>query len=235
MLWGALMFKTITRRLAPLAASLLIVGCASTDGTIEGGEITADEVAAGEAWSQEGAVESHDDSNAAEEEAALPTAENELLTTESSTAWLDPDDAEIAEVPDVEVEGLDQTTACRRARGYKSGKGYNICVTTINGKLVEVNTARKYLRMRAAAKKRGVSLYIVSGFRTMAQQRYLYKLYKQGKGNLAAPPGYSNHQSGRALDLNTHAPGVYSFLANRGARFRFKRTVPSEKWHWERY
>lgn len=231
------MFETIPllRRLAPLAAALIVVGCASSDGSISEGEISADEVADGEAWSREGAAESHDDANAAEEEAAIPTADSELMIPESSNAWLDPDDAEIADVPDVEVEGLDQTTACRRARGYRRGVGYNICVTTINGKLVEVNTARKYLRMRAAAKKRGVSLYIVSGFRTMAQQRYLYKLYKQGKGNLAAPPGYSNHQSGRALDLNTHAAGVYSFLANRGASFRFKRTVPSEKWHWERY
>ena len=52
-------------------------------------------------------------------------------------------------------------------------------------------------------------------------------------GHLAAPPGYSNHQSGHALDLNTSARGVYSFLANHGKSYGFRRTVPSEPWHWE--
>ena len=60
-----------------------------------------------------------------------------------------------------------------------------------------------------------------------------YRLYKQGKGNLAAPPGYSNHQSGKALDLNTSAKGVYTWLSKHGATYGFRRTVPSEKWHWE--
>jgi LAS superfamily LD-carboxypeptidase LdcB len=70
----------------------------------------------------------------------------------------------------------------------------------------------------------------------MATQRYLYHCYKTkacNGGNLAAVPGYSNHQSGHALDLNTAAGGVYSWLANHGHAYGFRRTVPSEKWHWE--
>ncbi len=51
--------------------------------------------------------------------------------------------------------------------------------------------------------------------------------------NRAARPGTSNHQSGHALDLNTSAPGVLSWLNANGARFGFSRTVPSEAWHWE--
>ena len=124
---------------------------------------------------------------------------------------------------------------CQTATGYKRGVKMTICVTTVDGKLVEVNTASAFLKMRAAAAKSGVHIKVVSGFRTMAQQRYLYQLYKSGKGNLAAPPGYSNHQSGHALDLNTSSSGVYSWLANHGAAYGFKRTVPSEKWHWERW
>jgi hypothetical protein len=131
-------------------------------------------------------------------------------------------------------EPLD-VTACKTATGYKRGVKMTICVTTVDGKPVEVNTASAFLKMRTAAKKAGVTIKVVSGFRTMAEQRYLYKLYKQGKGNLAAPPGYSNHQSGHALDLNTASPGVYSWLSKHGAAYGFKRTVPSEKWHWERW
>jgi LAS superfamily LD-carboxypeptidase LdcB len=112
----------------------------------------------------------------------------------------------------------------------------NICVTTIDGHYVEVNTARAFLRIRKAARNVGISIHVVSGFRSMASQRYLYHCYLSKKcngGNLAAVPGYSNHQSGHALDLNTSAGGVYSYLVNHGHAYGFRRTVPSEKWHWE--
>jgi len=35
------------------------------------------------------------------------------------------------------------------------------------------------------------------------------------------------------LDLNTSASGVYSWLSNHGRAYAFRRTVPSERWHWE--
>ena len=35
------------------------------------------------------------------------------------------------------------------------GKAFSICVTTVDGKLLEVNTARAYLRMRTAARRGG--------------------------------------------------------------------------------
>jgi hypothetical protein len=124
-------------------------------------------------------------------------------------------------------------SSCTRVTGYENGSPRSICVTTVDGKLVEVNTANAFLAMRAAAARDGVSIYIVSGFRTMEQQRYLYQLYLSGEGNLAAPPGYSNHQSGLALDLNTSDWGVYNWLARNASRFGFYRTVPSEDWHWE--
>jgi hypothetical protein len=62
---------------------------------------------------------------------------------------------------------------------------------------------------------------------------HCYLSKKCNGGNLAAVPGYSNHQSGHALDLNTSAGGVYSYLVNHGHAYGFRRTVPSEKWHWE--
>lgn len=124
-------------------------------------------------------------------------------------------------------------SSCTRTTGYESGAARSICVATVDGKQVEVNTANAFLAMRAAAARDGVSIYIVSGFRTMEHQRYLYQLYLSGRGNLAAPPGYSNHQNGLALDLNTSDGGVYSWLSRNASRFGFRRTVPSEEWHWE--
>ena len=107
--------------------------------------------------------------------------------------------------------------------------------TTLNGKAVEQNTAAAFVKMRDAAQSAGVSIIVVSGFRTMQKQRELYAAYKAGRGNLAAPPGYSNHQSGHALDLNTKGSGVNAWLVAHAATFGFRRTVPSEGWHYEKW
>ncbi|MCB9582068.1 MAG: N-acetylmuramoyl-L-alanine amidase [Polyangiaceae bacterium] len=124
----------------------------------------------------------------------------------------------------------------KAATGYTSGKSFKIKVVTVDGKHVEWKTANAYLRMAKAAAKSGVQIRIVSGFRTMSEQQYLYNCYKSCSCNscsLAATPGYSNHQSGHALDLNTSAPGVLSWLTKHGGSYGFKRTVPGEAWHWE--
>jgi len=120
--------------------------------------------------------------------------------------------------------------------GYTSGNPFQIKVVTVDGKKVEKDTANAYYVMAQAAAQAGVNIQVVSGFRTMAQQQYLYNCYINcncNNCNLAAYPGYSNHQSGHALDLNTSSPGVLSWLNAHGASYGFSRTVPSEAWHWE--
>jgi len=122
------------------------------------------------------------------------------------------------------------------ATGYKSGSAFSIQLVTVDDKKVEWKTANAYMKMAKAAAAAGVQIRVISGFRTMDQQKYLYSCYTScscNNCNLAAKPGYSNHQSGHALDLNTSAPGVYSWLSKHGGAYGFKRTVPSENWHWE--
>ncbi len=124
--------------------------------------------------------------------------------------------------------------------GYNAGNPYKLRVARVEGKLVEEHVARAYKRMEAAARKDGVELNIVSGFRTMAEQKVLYQRWLNGTGNLAARPGFSNHQNGRALDLNVQTGGsdavgvgaVYKWLARNGSKFGFRR-IPAEAWHWE--
>ena len=134
-----------------------------------------------------------------------------------------------AESASVGVDGSNPRTAT----GYKSGSAFTIHIVDADGHAIEDATASSYARMQKAAAAAGVSLRIVSGFRTNGEQQHLYDLYLAGKGNLAARPGYSNHQSGHALDLNTSAPGVYGWLMSHADEYGFKRTVPSEKWHFE--
>jgi hypothetical protein len=202
----------------------MLAGCAATDvGELPDEDaITEEEIAAGEAWLGGDGFEPDEHTD---EGQTLASEE-----TEPSASFLEDGDESIGQLEQAH-------STCRRATGYRRGRAFSICVTSVEGKLVEVNTARRYLNMKAAARRAGVRISIVSAFRTMATQRYLYNCYRTkrcNRGNLAAPPGYSNHQSGSALDLNTSARGVYSWLSRNAGRYGFRRTVPSERWHWER-
>lgn len=123
---------------------------------------------------------------------------------------------------------------------------------TIDGQRVEKNVATAFRKMAAAFKKRwGLTLHITSGTRTRAEQAELYRKWKNGTGNLAAAPGYSNHEEGgpigpRALDLRDSGtdPGVAwigsersNWLAKEAAKHGFKNAghffSPREGWHYE--
>ncbi|MBX3189697.1 MAG: M15 family metallopeptidase [Labilithrix sp.] len=146
----------------------------------------------------------------------------------------DEDDDEHEEEPVGETsDELRSAVSCkeRTDTAYKSGAPYSIQVIHIGGKPVSKATGHAFLRMQAAAHDAGVRLSLTSGFRTMAEQRYLYNCYQTKRcnnGNLAARPGYSNHQNGLALDLSTS-----SWLSRNASRFGFVRTVPKEPWHYE--
>jgi len=120
--------------------------------------------------------------------------------------------------------------------GYVNGVARNITVSPIpNGKVMRSDAAAAFNRMHAAARAAGINLHVNSGFRTMAEQRALYRAYQNGTGNLAAKPGYSNHQGGIAVDINVGGTGTstYRWLAANARNYGFVRTVPSEPWHWE--
>lgn len=81
----------------------------------------------------------------------------------------------------------------------------------IDGKPVAVGTAAAFDKLAAAFEKKfGLTLHVRSGLRTRAEQQRLYDLYLAGKGNLAAKPGTSRHETGRAIDVYDSGsdPGV---------------------------
>jgi peptidoglycan hydrolase-like protein with peptidoglycan-binding domain len=120
--------------------------------------------------------------------------------------------------------------------GYVNGVPRNITVASVaNGKVLRSDAAAAFNRMHAAAARAGIDLHVNSGFRTMAEQQALYRAYQNGTGNLAAKPGYSNHQGGIAADINVGSTGssTYRWMAAHAKEYGFVRTVPSEPWHWE--
>jgi zinc D-Ala-D-Ala carboxypeptidase len=97
------------------------------------------------------------------------------------------------------------------------------------------DAAVAFERMAAEAREAGQPLLITSAWRSYQQQRYLWRLYRKGRGPKAARPGRSNHNRGLAVDLvvgNDDSP-TYDWLASNACRFGFRRTVASEPWHWE--
>lgn len=130
------------------------------------------------------------------------------------------------------VAFADDHDQVRVERGYRKGKPIRIRLVTVGWAEVELATARAFRKMEAAAARDGITLYIRSGFRSHDRQEWLYRAWKEGWGNKAARPGYSNHQSGHALDLHVDHD-VLAWLTTHAKRFGFHQTVRGEPWHWE--
>lgn len=127
-------------------------------------------------------------------------------------------------------------TGGARVNGYINGRAVSITVSSVgNGKYMRTDAANAFNRMKADAARAGINLSVVSGFRTMAEQQHLYNLYISGRGNLAARPGYSNHQGGVSADISVpggYGSSTYRWLANNARRYGFVNDVGGEPWHW---
>lgn len=102
---------------------------------------------------------------------------------------------------------------------------------------VTLGTAIAFLRMQLAAwEEAGVQFVLNSGWRSWDEQKALHLDFLAGKRKAVVdPPGESNHQDGRALDIESGngSNAAFKWLTANAARFGFKRTVKSEPWHWE--
>jgi D-alanyl-D-alanine carboxypeptidase len=122
--------------------------------------------------------------------------------------------------------------------------------------LLTPQAAQAWAALKQAALQDGVILEIVSAFRSIERQIDIIRA-KQERGmpietilTLSAPPGYSEHHTGRAIDINT--PGcaateepfelteAFAWLTRHAGRFGFTLSYPRgndlgfiyEPWHW---
>lgn len=124
------------------------------------------------------------------------------------------------------------------------------------GYLLRPDAAAAWRALKAAAANDGITLSIYSAFRPLERQAELIRRkLAQGQAiadilRVLAPPGYSEHHSGRAIDIAT--PGAvgldagfeltpaYAWLTRHAARFGFILSYPRdnpsayqyEPWHW---
>lgn len=116
--------------------------------------------------------------------------------------------------------------------------------------------ARAWTRMRAAAAQAGIELEIVSAFRSAEYQLGILKRKLERGQSIAeilrvsAAPGYSEHHTGRALDITTpgYAPleeefersPAFAWLRKNAELYNFTLSYPRgnrhaiayEPWHW---
>lgn len=118
--------------------------------------------------------------------------------------------------------------------------------------------AEAFNKMKLDANASGVDLTLISGFRPIAEQKKLFlkQISKRGSkeeaARLSAPPGYSEHHTGYALDigegenidtflkLDFEYTKAYRWLINNAHKYGFELSFPKnnlqgvsyEPWHW---
>jgi D-alanyl-D-alanine carboxypeptidase len=116
--------------------------------------------------------------------------------------------------------------------------------------------ANAWRAMKASASAEGIIIRIVSAFRTIDRQAEIVRAKIERGLSLesilcvSAPPGYSEHHSGRAIDLSTDGvraleqefedTHAFRWLSTNASRFGFALSFPPnnrygyayEPWHW---
>lgn len=114
-----------------------------------------------------------------------------------------------------------------------SGKPTGQIKSIGGGHSLDSAAADAFVRMRQEAAKQGVNLTLTSSYRSREKQEYLYNLYLQGKGNLAARPGTSLHEKGLSIDVANGIPWIQKY----GSKFGWINTgmtfSQKEPWHFD--
>lgn len=87
--------------------------------------------------------------------------------------------------------------------------------------------------LNRVGKRLGKIIDVREGKRSRAEQEYLYALYLSGRGNLAARPGTSRHETGDAADCGVDGVdiGDYPGAAAACVAEGLGAPVPGEDWH----
>jgi zinc D-Ala-D-Ala carboxypeptidase len=134
-----------------------------------------------------------------------------------------------------------------------------VSITPGGGLNLRPVAAQKFQEMRTAAQADGVNLIVISAFRDLKTQEQLFFGVKEQRSQAAtkraevsAPPGYSEHHTGYAMDLGDgDAPGTnletdfaktaaFRWLEQNALKYSFEMSFPPdnkqgvsyEPWHW---
>jgi len=111
---------------------------------------------------------------------------------------------------------------------FGSGGGYAGPLVYRQGEGMRPDVGVAYDRMAAAAAAEGITVVVVSGFRSDAEQAELFAANPDPQW--VAPPGQSLHRCATELDLGPS--GAYAWLAANATRFGFIQRYSWEAWHY---
>jgi len=143
---------------------------------------------------------------------------------------------------------------------YEEAPQAELKAITADGRIqLRKPAAEKFRAMAEAARRSGVSLATLSGFRSTAEQDPLFFGIKAQRGQnpekraeVSAPPGYSEHHTGYAIDIgdgnvpaanlspNFEQTAAFQWLQANAAYYSFELSFPEnnpqgvsyEPWHW---
>lgn len=134
--------------------------------------------------------------------------------------------------PDIEASAVAEAAAPSAPLGempaMASGGGYTGALVYRQGEGMRPDVAAAFDRMAAAAAAEGVSLIVVSAFRSDAEQAALFAANPDPQW--VAPPGQSLHRCATELDLGPDS--AYGWLAGNAVRFGFVQRYSWEAWHY---
>lgn len=145
-------------------------------------------------------------------------------------------------------------------RPYEEAPADELTAITADGRIqLRSAAAEQFQAMAAAAYREGVTLVPLSGFRSEADQTYLFFGIKAERGQRAqtraevsAPPGYSEHHTGYAIDIGDsrhpetnlkaefQETAAYAWLIESATAYGFELSfeadneqgIEFEPWHW---
>ena len=143
---------------------------------------------------------------------------------------------------------------------YKEAPASELEPITRDGQIkLRAAAAKEFKAMSLAAGKNGVILVPISGFRSIADQQHVFFDVKAQRGQVttkraevSAPPGYSEHHTGYALDIgdgktpatnlnpNFENTAAFKWLEKNAPYYSFELSFPKdnpqhvnyEPWHW---
>lgn len=145
-------------------------------------------------------------------------------------------------------------------KAYDEAPIDDLVTLTADGRIrLRTAAAEKFQLMAADARRQGIILAPLSGFRSQADQEHLFFDIKAERSQpatqraeVSAPPGYSEHHTGYAVDIgDANAPAThlqvefaetpaFEWLEENANRYGFEMTfyedndqgVAFEPWHW---
>ena len=194
----------------------------------------------------------------------VPAVENIPAETNPPVAKTEPEAPTIAPQPEAAVPT--ETPAAQPRVDLLGHLPYDVAPeselapVTADGSLkLRPVAANKFKQMQAAAKADGINLTAISGFRDTETQDHLFFGVKEQRvqdaakrAEVSAPPGYSEHHTGYAIDIGDgNAPetnletsfgdtAAFRWLEQNALKYSFELSFPAdnkqgvsyEPWHW---